>query len=167
MPTIEQMAQAKRRRQLRIALCSKCKRELPWEDFCPSPSRRPFGLASQCRECDRQRKAKQKRDGYWKNPEEARRKGRARRLKAFGCTPEDYDRMLVEQGGVCAICKRPERYIHHATRKPASLAVDHCHASGRLRDLLCANCNKGLGCFEDRPDLLTQAIEYLRKHSDE
>jgi hypothetical protein len=54
-------------------------------------------------------------------------------------------------GGVCQICGDDER-----------LGVDHCHASGRLRGLLCSRCNTGLGMFRDRPELLAEAIEYLK-----
>lgn len=76
-----------------------------------------------------------------------------RNLKRFGLTPEQYDAMLAEQGGVCAICQRPD-----ADRR---LAVDHDHATGRVRGLLCKSCNKALGAFRDSTDLLLRAVEYL------
>jgi hypothetical protein len=63
--------------------------------------------------------------------------------------------MLAEQNGVCAICGK-------ATEK--SLAVDHDHATGKVRALLCARCNTGLGCFEENELLFLRAMEYLRNY---
>lgn len=58
--------------------------------------------------------------------------------------------MLAEQLGVCAICK--EAPAEH---------VDHDHETGRVRGLLCFNCNGALGQFRDRTDLMLQAVAYL------
>ena len=69
--------------------------------------------------------------------------------------------MESQQGGVCAICKKPEKSKWN-TEQPMLLAVDHDHETGRVRGLLCNNCNTGLGKFMDDPDLLSSAIEYLR-----
>lgn len=70
---------------------------------------------------------------------------------------DEYDRMLERQGGVCAICGNG---ASDAIRK--NLAVDHCHGTGRVRGLLCGNCNTGLGSFKDDPVLLRRAIKYLK-----
>lgn len=59
--------------------------------------------------------------------------------------------------GKCDICKRPP-----GRRKERKLALDHCHKSMKLRGLLCTSCNTGLGAFNDDPDLLSKAIEYLK-----
>lgn len=64
--------------------------------------------------------------------------------------------MEVEQGGACKICGEP-------CTSGRSLAVDHCHKTGRVRGLLCGQCNNGLGRFRDRPDLLLAAIAYLEE----
>lgn len=79
--------------------------------------------------------------------------------KMYGIDIEWYNQKLVEQNNVCAICKKPETAVIKS--KLLNLAVDHCHASGLARGLLCSNCNKGLGSFKDDPDLLKAAIEYL------
>ncbi len=79
----------------------------------------------------------------------------------FGITAEDYGRMLIKQGGACAICKQPEGTV--IRDKTISLAVDHCHDTGKIRGLLCAKCNQGLGCFSDDLTRLAAAITYLSK----
>ncbi len=75
--------------------------------------------------------------------------------RKFGITVEDYERMLAAQAGRCAICNSTEpggRGVFH---------VDHDHATGTVRGLLCTNCNAGLGQFKDDPALLRAAANYL------
>jgi len=74
--------------------------------------------------------------------------------KLYGITIEQRKALLKEQGGLCAICKKPQRLI-----------IDHDHADGHVRQLLCDMCNTGLGCFNDSQQLLEAAVRYLRKHS--
>lgn len=83
---------------------------------------------------------------------------RASKLKErYGITLEEYDNMLKEQGGGCKICGSPD-----PKRKGSKhLVVDHCHATGKVRGLLCYRCNVGLGNFEDGPALVLKAYEYL------
>lgn len=77
----------------------------------------------------------------------------------FGITPEQYNAMLEAQGGVCAICKKPEMERQNgAIRK---LSVDHCHTTGVIRGLLCAKHNKAIGVFDDDADLLASAASYV------
>jgi hypothetical protein len=76
---------------------------------------------------------------------------------AFGITLSDYNRMLLSQGGVCAICAGENQV-------PIRFAVDHCHATQVVRGLLCKNCNTGLGLFNDDVGKLHAAIRYLSKH---
>lgn len=87
---------------------------------------------------------------------EAKERQRASNLKrAFNITIEEWEALYVAQGGCCAICHRPD------ARGRGRLHVDHDHASGRVRGLLCTNCNNGLGRFQDDPVLLASAIDYL------
>ena len=72
---------------------------------------------------------------------------------------EDYQRRLGEQGGCCAICRKPESLEIKGC--VVSLAVDHDHSTGAVRGLLCSNCNRGLGLFNDDPALLLAAMDYL------
>lgn len=71
----------------------------------------------------------------------------------YGITEIDYERLLVEQGGACAICRNPST--------GRRLSVDHDHDTGRVRGLLCFTCNIGLGSFKDSILRLESAIEYL------
>lgn len=73
----------------------------------------------------------------------------------YGITIDDYERMLDEQNGACAICKNPA--------DGSALHVDHCHETAKVRGLLCKKCNLGLGFFKDSPHLLNSAAEYLGK----
>lgn len=73
---------------------------------------------------------------------------------------ETYKHLFDLQGGVCAICQSPEngRYAH--------LSVDHNHDTGKIRGLLCNNCNRGIGLLKDDPKILEQAKEYIEKSID-
>lgn len=66
----------------------------------------------------------------------------------------EYDQLREAQGNLCAICHRPQAF---------ALGVDHDHATGRIRGLLCRNCNQGLGYFADDPERLLRAISYLNR----
>ena len=76
-------------------------------------------------------------------------------MRTYGIDEVQYDELLDQQGGGCAICgSRPNG---------KRLAVDHCHDTGRVRGLLCSNCNLGLGNFQDSKGLLRKAYHYLRQ----
>jgi len=85
------------------------------------------------------------------NPEKARNSELKRR---FGISLETYNEILESQNGTCSICK--QKCLTYD-----NLSVDHCHKTGRMRGLLCSQCNKGLGHFKDCPQLLEKAIAYL------
>lgn len=104
---------------------------------------------------DDRRAAKAAYQKAWRAANPARAKSNELR-KMFGITLADYDAMLEAQGGGCAICGKP-RDKHYR------LAVDHDHASGKIRGLLCAHCNRGIGHFGDDPKLLRKAADYLSK----
>jgi peptide methionine sulfoxide reductase MsrB len=69
--------------------------------------------------------------------------------------------MVEEQGGLCAICQKPYDW------ETSALYIDHCHTTGKVRGLLCRNCNKGLGHFFDDVANLARAIEYLKKATED
>jgi len=73
----------------------------------------------------------------------------------------DYYALLEKQNGCCAICGI------HFDECCNKLSVDHDHETGKVRELLCNNCNVGLGNFKERVYLLESAIKYLNKHKNE
>jgi hypothetical protein len=79
-------------------------------------------------------------------------------LARTGMTPITYEEKVAAQGGVCAICKGACSTYKH-------LSVDHCHTTGKFRGLLCGNCNRGLGLFQDNATVLKNAIDYLTKEN--
>jgi hypothetical protein len=97
----------------------------------------------------------------WAEDPELRKKQRAYRARSqrkvhlkyyYGLSVEDYNALLVQQGGVCAICRKPSEH---------RLCVDHCHLTRRVRGLLCRKCNLGIGYFDDDPRLLRAAVPYV------
>jgi hypothetical protein len=104
----------------------------------------------------------QKRVRYAANPDE---KWRYDLKKKYGMSIADYNTMFLAQGGVCEICKRPERAIDKRTKKTRKLTVDHHHGSGKVRALLCMSCNRALGLLHDDADLISKAEEYIRRLS--
>lgn len=144
--------------------CIGCQEEKPLEDF---PVSRVYkdGHLGRCRLC----RNKQRRDNRAANAEREKARGRDRygrtkdqirsynRKRAYGVTQEQYDAMVAEQDGKCAICGREPS----GKGKSAVLHIDHCHETGRIRKLLCTNCNCGIGFFRDDPVLVRKALKYL------
>lgn len=97
------------------------------------------------------------------------RKNHPERLSAYklkvkyNITPAHYNELLTIQNNRCAICGNAETFKHPSSNKTVKLAVDHCHTNGKVRGLLCMNCNRGLGKFHDDIVTLENAIKYLRK----
>ena len=83
--------------------------------------------------------------------------------KRYGITPEQYTEMFRGQNNRCAICGNVEQAKHNTSKKVQKLAVDHCHSTGRVRGLLCQDCNRGLGNFHENIQRLTNAIKYLKQ----
>jgi len=77
----------------------------------------------------------------------------------YGITWNDYTVMLDRQHGVCAICCR-EGFVMGPSHK-VKLVVDHCHRTGRIRGLLCHNCNRALGLLQDNTEAIGRARRYL------
>lgn len=92
-----------------------------------------------------------------------REKGKAggwlnsRLREKFGIGLSEYLAMVDAQAGKCKLCGREE-----STRQ-RRLAVNHCHATGKVRALLCHHCNTGLGNFMDDIALLRKAVDYLEE----
>ena len=92
-----------------------------------------------------------------RNPERQKKIARDSWLrKRYKTTQEEYDRMFMKQGGMCAVCGSPPTRKH--------LDIDHCHATGKVRKLLCNACNKALGLLNDDLDRVTKLADYLAEN---
>jgi len=124
--------------------CPDCDTVKPLRDF-PTTAANSSGVHTYCKPCHNVR-GKASRDKV----------GGSRTYhlqKRYGITAAEADAMLEAQGGMCAICE-VEPAVH----------VDHDHVSGRVRGMLCFNCNGGLGNFRDDPLFLYAAAEYVAYH---
>ena len=136
--------------------CTQCKITKPVIAFRPH-SQKPHTQLSICRECEKIVRRRQ----YWENPERYRRNSRIWKLKAYyGMSWEQFCAFVESHGDKCAICDT----TLHALKNTKKYAIDHDHRTGRVRALLCHQCNPGLGSFRDSPELLERAAAYLRKH---
>jgi Autographiviridae endonuclease VII len=161
--------------------CPRCEETLSADAFYSCPSTRD-GLSGYCKVCSRAKGVEDWRTASPEKLEARRRKERERaRMRAatdpeyhaqrrewyhankdrsressyrsrYGITIADYEKMLMAQGGGCAICRSTPTTV---------LSVDHCHETGVVRGLLCTSCNSALGALGDSPAGLRRALDYL------
>lgn len=126
----------------------------PFSAFCIAKKNKD-GLNSYCRSC-----VSKLQKGYKAaDPEGHVLKSRRGYLKYFyGITLDQYQEMLAKQNYCCAVCE-----VHHSVFSK-SLHVDHCHKTGKIRELLCPQCNHVIGSGKENPSILRAAISYLEKH---
>jgi hypothetical protein len=130
-------------------LCTKCGEEKKLKCFYPDKRKR-FNVTSQCIECMTLTRNSQK------------SQHRERNLKRnYNITLEIYNKILESQNSRCAICGKEETVV--IRKNLLNLAVDHDHKTGKVRGLLCGNCNQLLGKANDSVELLNNAIKYLNK----
>ena len=107
---------------------------------------------------DRKEKQKAYHKEWWS------KHGRDRNLqKRYGIGIEKYQTMYEQQEGKCAICEKHSTAVFTKGSEGFELCVDHCHHTGKVRGLLCENCNTGIGKLNDDPSMLRKAITYLEK----
>ena len=136
--------------------CTVCKETKELDQFYNVKSTKD-GKGYRCKECDN--KARQK----WSanNPERSHLSQRQRNLKhRFGVDLEWYEEQFKKQNYSCAICKTKTNKTV-GDRQFWNFSVDHCHDSGKIRGILCNNCNRALGLFQDNPELLKKAASYV------
>lgn len=104
---------------------------------------------------------KENRKEYYNSPERKIKYRSAYIERRFGLKYSDYERMAIEQNNLCAICGKPESGRHKY------LSVDHCHDTGKVRQLLCNMCNRFLGWVKEDINTLSNMINYLKKHKNE
>jgi hypothetical protein len=127
-------------------ICRDCQVEKSETDF-PKAKKNKDGLHSYCRKCNSARTVKS--PGYKDSVRKAHLK------RAYKITPEQYQEMFDKQGGLCRICQSSDN--GHRSH----LSIDHDHTTGKVRGLLCHDCNLGLGKFKDDTHRLKMAIMYL------
>ncbi len=101
---------------------------------------------------------------YRNDPKVRAQLRRARLLRLYGITPEQYDVLFERHGGACAI-GGGQPHLHTRGRPRAAgklLHVDHDHATNLVRGLLCDRCNQAIGLMRDEPALLEAAAAYLK-----
>lgn len=136
--------------------CPSCEKWLLHSAFYVSRAA-PSGLAAHCRPCSRERAKQWGKD----NPDRVRSNNRRNHFRAkYGIDEDVYDSMFRAQGAACAICRR--RPLLHGV---GTLHVDHDHATGRVRGLLCQGCNHMVGHARDSADVLERGAKYLRKQT--
>lgn len=135
--------------------CSKCGENKLINDFNRDSSNK-CGFRSYCRDCSK----RYGQSTYSKN----RDKFQHDKLKSrYGISINQYNELLNNQNNVCAICKKPE-ITKSKVGKIQKLSVDHDHKTGKVRALLCSNCNRGIGYLQDDFDLILQAAKYIQQH---
>ena len=127
--------------------CPKCKKKKSVDDFWKQRGR-PDGRQVYCKVC----LGKYNHANKKANPRKVWEQGIRHR---YGLTLEDFNRLLQEQGDSCAVCGGPPfgcGWTFH---------IDHDHVTGKVRGLLCQNCNVALGAVKDNPEHLQKLIAYL------
>ena len=140
--------------------CTVCKEAKDLNDFYRYKASKD-GKSYRCKKCDDLSRLKWLTD----NPDRSRESQRKRNLKhKYGMTLEEYNAMLSTQGGSCAICGVTENKVTGDRFSKISFAVDHDHATGKVRGILCNQCNRALGMFGDNQKTLLSALKYLETH---
>ena len=131
--------------------CSSCGTmlELNSCNFHKSTSLQDGGFQYRCKSCIKKANAQARDNGNWK---------RYHYKSVYGITPEKKQEMINEQEGCCAICHEP-----FGNRR---ICIDHNHITGKIRRILCNNCNSILGMSNERILVLESAIEYLRRYGE-
>jgi hypothetical protein len=154
--------------------CTKCGVRKEWEEFYRD-SRGKNGRCSRCKKCtdgnklewlnrpgNRQKQANGSAQRYIQD--RVRRRFQAI-YKKYGVTQEWYDQTLVSQGKGCRICGTDKPGRGDTRRR--LFCIDHDHKTGKIRGLLCINCNMVLGAVDDSREILSKAIEYLEEYNED
>lgn len=133
--------------------CSTCQEVLAFSHFCKAKSSYT-GYNYRCKPCQKISTVVRR---------VTRKKTNQPVVHLLGLTQDEYNRKFEAQGGVCAICGQPETGTAGVYKTPRRISIDHNHDTGQIRDLLCYQCNSGLGYFKDNPELLEKAANYLKR----
>ena len=157
-----------------LLTCTKCK-EVKESLLFHRYDKKKNGFTSQCKQC----RNETRKNSYWKDSERAKEKTRNYRKnlretdphklflsnrktnlkQTYGISLEEYDKMLQEQSSKCDVCGK-----EHEEVPKKRLGVDHCHTTGKVRGLLCANCNTALGLLKENVQNIDKLKDYIIKH---
>ena len=137
-----------------MKICKTCKQEKSLDQF-PKGNGYKDGIRPHCIECRREYENKSFHKHKHKRPHVYEEDKDRKLKKAYGIGYAEYLNMLEAQNGCCAICGTND------TGNRKAFHVDHCHDTGKIRGLLCGNCNSGIGNLRDDVGLLRRAIDYL------
>lgn len=136
-----------------VKVCCRCKTERPIGHFRRDKTA-PEWRKTACIECVTA--------GELNHPERVDHMRRYHLAHKYGLDLDDVAEMLEDQGGKCLICSVDLDFANRASQKKRA-HIDHCHASGKVRGILCGVCNAKLGTVES-PGFLVKALAYLKKH---
>lgn len=155
--------------------CYGCKESLPYSDYYKRSASKD-GVGGYCKPCTRAKAAEweaanpertraNKRRWTEQNRDKRRSYERKWKLKnLYGISADEAAAMWDQQAGLCAICGLAPK-LKTLDGEP-KLVLDHCHATGLARGYLCVKCNTGIGQFDDDPERLEAAAQYVRTHRD-
>lgn len=133
--------------------CNKCLQTKSISNFAKHSGRKS-GYIEQCKQCKREY------DRAHRTPE----KNAQYKVSCYGITFAQYSAMVVSQNNKCAVCHKEEAAKFRG-KKTMALAIDHCHKTGKVRGLLCSNCNTAMGKLKDNVATLESMIKYLGLHA--
>ena len=137
-----------------MKICKNCGKEKPLELFSKGKGYKD-GLRPQCLDCRRDYENANFHKHKYNRPYNYEKDKDIKLKRAYGIGYAEYLKMLEAQNGCCAICGTND------TGNRKAFHVDHCHDTGKVRGLLCGNCNSGIGNLRDDIGLLQRAIAYL------
>ena len=138
--------------------CTVCKEIKPLDEFY-NRTISIDGKAYRCKICDNKAGKEYKKRHKRRQLENQRKNTRKHK---YNLSEEDYQKLILEQKGLCAICGIRLMVYGQNSHKSDTLCVDHCHETKTVRGLLCSNCNRALGMFKDNISNLVSAIRYLK-----
>lgn len=145
-------------RELGLKYCPKCKNKKSLTEFYKLDDNLNGGYSTYCSECTKdtsKQTPKEQLRRYYKNGYRIRRDTNLRRK--YGLSLDEYEKMLENQNSCCIICKKT------LNDNGKNLAVDHDHKTGKIRGLLCNNCNVAVGFLQDNPEMGNKIADYLKE----
>lgn len=115
------------------------------DSACPHGHYRRYVTTNNCIDCDVESRAKRAEKARWE-----------RIKKEYGLSELDVAQMLNKQNFQCVICSINIKNGYH---------VDHCHSTGKVRNLLCQKCNQAIGLLQESESLFFKAAEYIKEHN--